>query len=178
MIYNKITHYSRVDFYFFFQRTHLLVIQHRRLNEFFSENSFIFYQIKITRFGLNCKVHENIIIGDLTETHRKPMEDKHVWSKTGRVSNQTCRSPKRHFDSPMRHVGLQLVSGEACWSPIWRIGLRSDMLISDQTCRSPMGFRWVSDNKNILVNMCHYYNIIMHNESCRSNYYLFGDHLG
>ena len=73
----------------------------------------------------------------------------------------------------MGHVGLRLVSDQACRSPISlqsgvsfsdgayrspmeHFGLRCGMSFSDGACRSPMGhvgIRWVSDDNNIFVNL-------------------------
>ena len=41
-------------------------------------------------------------------------------------------------ESPIRHVGLQWVSDQACRSPM---GLRSGMLVSDEARRSQIGLR-------------------------------------
>ena len=72
--------------------------------------------------------------------------------------------------SPIRHVGLQWVSDQACWFTrglrlgssasdgflVMHIGLSGYTQtclkwVSNQACWSPMGLRQVSDNNNIFV---------------------------
>ena len=53
------------------------------------------------------------------------------------------------------------VSVEACLSLMRHVGVRLGMLVSDQKCLSPMGFRCVSDSNTIFMNsfqIATYYN--------------------
>ena len=102
------------------------------------ENSFIFLSFSVIL--INSKhskmgVHENIsIIGDLSETHRRPIGDSHAWSET--------------------HQRPQHASSETYmpdWRPTCLIGdpSQSDMTHRRPTClRSQIG---ISTHLNIII---------------------------
>ena len=94
------------------------------------------------------------------------IRDKHAWSENDPgqdmyflcVSDEAWRSlmglqwgMSVSNGSPMRHVGLQCVSAEECWSPMRQVSLRWGVSVSNEVCRSPMrcvGLRsgkWVSN---------------------------------
>ena len=114
----------------------------------------IFWKIQISM----SRVHENIIIiGDLSETHRRSIGDqhllsethwrppcligdKHAWSETNMPHWRPIKA--RHTwstlsnTSLMRYVGLRWVPDEASWSTMRPVGFR---WVSDQACQTPMG---------------------------------------
>ena len=80
-------------------------------------------------------VHKDIIIiGDLLETYHRPIGDPletempHGRSIGDRLASSGVLVSDEACQSMIRHVGLQLVSYQANWSPM---GLRSDMSISN-----------------------------------------------